>query len=164
MQQYLLAEIGDAGVAPEHSVRAAVLMSSSGASLLEALLAVSCRVAVASGYARTVCACLLGALYLDPGAFLYGGGPWRHVLGLRGLFNAETARATLTLPADPSPSPDPTLTLTLIRYAPPCRVYTLPAARTTLGLREIGMHVPMRTGIYSLGTHHADECRRPYGR
>ena len=35
MQQYLLAEIGDAGVAPEHSVRAAVLMSSSGASLLE---------------------------------------------------------------------------------------------------------------------------------
>jgi len=96
VQQYLLAEIGDAGVAPEHSVRAAVLMSSSGASLSEALPAVFCRVAVASGYARTVCAFLLGSLYLGPGAFLFGGGPWRHVLGLRGLFKAETVRTTLT--------------------------------------------------------------------
>ena len=96
VQQYLLAEVGDAGVAPEHSVRAAVLMSSSGVSLLGAIPAVLCRIAAASGTVRTVCACLLGALYLDPTAFLFGGGPWRHALGLRGLFNADTMRTTLT--------------------------------------------------------------------
>ena len=96
VQQYLLAEIGDASVAPEHSVRAAVLMSSSGASLLGATPAILCRLATTSGLVRSACACLLGTLYLDPAAFLLGGGPWRHALGLRGLFNAETACTTLT--------------------------------------------------------------------
>ena len=96
VQQYLLAEIGDAGMAPEQSVRAAVLMSSSSASLLDATPAVLCRLASASGVVRTVCACLLGTLYLDPGAFLFGGGPWRHMIGIRGLFNPTTARTTLT--------------------------------------------------------------------
>lgn len=65
-------------------------------SLLEATPAVFCGLATASGAARTVCAYLLGTLYLDPAAFLFGGGPWRHKLGLSGLFNLETARTTLT--------------------------------------------------------------------
>ena len=46
-------------------------------SLLEATPAVFCGLATASGAARTVCAYLLGTLYLDPAAFLFGGGPWR---------------------------------------------------------------------------------------
>ena len=107
VQQYLLAEGGDAGVPPEHSVRAAVLMSSSGPSLLRAVPAVLCRVAAASGAVRTVCACVLGTLYLDPTAFLFGGGPWRRALGLRGLFNAETRRTSLASAEGPSDARTP---------------------------------------------------------
>eukprot|EP00966_Prymnesium_polylepis_P231594 5358156-Prymnesium_polylepis.1 len=106
IQQYLLADGGDASVASEHSVRAVVLLASSGLSLLEATPTLFGRLVAASGLGRTVIAYLLGLLYLEKTAFLFGGGPWRHTLGMRGLFNARTSRTTLTSAHGPSDARD----------------------------------------------------------
>ena len=95
-QVYVLASDGDAGMAVDCSVRAVVLMSSTEDSLLGATPSILGKMVATAGVARTTVAGVLGAIYLDPLCFCFGGGPWRHQLKMYGsLFNESTHSTTL---------------------------------------------------------------------
>ena len=95
-QLYLTAADGDASVEAESRVRACILMSSMEPSFLGTSLHVVPWLMQTAGMLRVLAAGTLGAFYLDPICFCFGGGPWRHDLGLyRALFNDATATTTL---------------------------------------------------------------------
>lgn len=95
-QLFMLASGGDCSVPSESRVRAVVLMASAGSSLLAGTPAALSALCASSGILRTLAAALLGACHNDLLCFLFGGGPYRHALGMyRGLFNRETTHSTL---------------------------------------------------------------------
>lgn len=96
-QHFLLAANGDAALPRECSVCAMVLMASPEPSFVRAILDINAHLISTTGIAKTLLAGALGMLYFDVAAFVFGGGPWRHELGMyKALFSEQTSRTTLT--------------------------------------------------------------------